>query len=55
MDLSLVFVLATIGDLLAFRFIPIRKRAVRFVCIAALFTIQTILIVALIGSPFRPL
>src|SRR3984957_9611264 len=55
MDLSLVFFLATIGALLALRFIPIRKRAVRFVCIAALFTIQTILIVALIGSPFRPL
>jgi small-conductance mechanosensitive channel/CRP-like cAMP-binding protein len=55
MDLSLVFVLATVGDLLALRFIPIRKRAVRFICIAALFTIQTILIVALIGSPFRPL
>jgi len=54
MDLSLVFVLATVVDLLALRFIPTRKRALRFVCISALFIVQTILIVALIGSPFRP-
>jgi small-conductance mechanosensitive channel len=51
---SLLFVLAIVGDLLALRFIPTRKRAVRFVCISALFTVQTILIVALIGSPFNP-
>jgi small-conductance mechanosensitive channel len=54
MDLSLVFVLAIVGDLLALRFIPTRKRAIRFVCIAVLFTVQTIIIVALIGSPFSP-
>jgi small-conductance mechanosensitive channel/CRP-like cAMP-binding protein len=54
MDLSLVFVLATVVDLLALRLIPTRKRALRFVCISALFIVQTILIVALIGSPFRP-
>jgi hypothetical protein len=54
MDLSLVFVLATVVDLLALRLIPTRKRALRFVCMSALFTVQTILIVALIGSPFSP-
>jgi small-conductance mechanosensitive channel len=54
MDLSLVFVLATVVDLLALRLIPTRKRALRFACISALFTVQTIIIVALIGSPFRP-
>jgi hypothetical protein len=54
MDLSIVFVLATVVDLLALRLIPTRKRALRFVCISALFIVQTILIVGLIGSPFRP-
>jgi small-conductance mechanosensitive channel len=54
MDLSLVFVLATVVYLLALRLIPTRKRALRFVCMSALFTVQTILIVALIGSPFSP-
>jgi small-conductance mechanosensitive channel/CRP-like cAMP-binding protein len=52
MDLSLVFVLATVVYLLTLRLIPTRKRALRFVCMSALFTVQTILIVALIGSPF---
>jgi small-conductance mechanosensitive channel len=54
MDLSLVFVLTIVGDLLALRLIPTRKRAVRFVCRSVFFTVQTILIVALIGSPFHP-
>jgi len=54
MDLSLVFVLAIIFYLLALRLIPTRKRALRLVCMSALFTVQTILIVALIGSPFSP-
>ena len=51
---SIPFVLATVVDLLALRLIPTRKRALRFACIPALFTVQTIIIVALIGSPFRP-
>ena len=54
MDLSLVFVLATVAYLLALRLIPTRKRALRFVCMSALFIVQTILVVALIGSPFSP-
>src|ERR1700733_12959992 len=54
LSLSLVFVLTTVGDLLALRLIPTRKRALRFVCRSAFFTVQTVLIVALIGSPFRP-
>jgi small-conductance mechanosensitive channel/CRP-like cAMP-binding protein len=54
LSLSLVFVLTTLGDLLALRLIPTRKRALRFVCRSAFFTVQTVLIVALIGSPFRP-
>jgi small-conductance mechanosensitive channel len=54
MDLSLVFVLATVVYLLALRLIPTRKRVLRFVCMSALFIVQTILIVALIGSPFSP-
>ena len=54
MDLSLVFVLAIVAYLLGLKLIPRRKRVARFVCMSVLFIVQTILIVALIGSPFRP-
>jgi small-conductance mechanosensitive channel len=54
MELSLGFVLATVVYLLVLRLIPTRKRALRFVCMSALFILQTILIVALVGSPFSP-
>jgi hypothetical protein len=54
MDLSFVFVLAIVAYLLALRLIPPRRRVVRFLCVSVLFILQTILIVALIGSPFRP-
>jgi hypothetical protein len=51
MDLSLVFVLAIVAYLLGLKLIPRRKRVARFVCMSVLFIVQTILIVALIGSP----
>jgi hypothetical protein len=54
MDLSFVFVLAIVAYLLALKLIPSRRRVVRFLCISVLFIVQTILIVALIGSLFRP-
>jgi hypothetical protein len=54
MDLSFVFGLAIVAYLLALKLIPSRRRVVRFLCISVLFIVQTILIVALIGSPFRP-
>jgi small-conductance mechanosensitive channel/CRP-like cAMP-binding protein len=52
MDLS--FVLAIVAYLVALKLIPPRRRIVRFLCVSVLFIVQTILIVALIGSPFRP-
>jgi small-conductance mechanosensitive channel/CRP-like cAMP-binding protein len=54
MDLSFVFVLAIVAYLLALKLIPPCRRVVRFLCVSVLFILQTILIVALIGSPFRP-
>jgi len=54
MDLSLVLVLAIVADLLTLKIIPVRRRIARFVCMSLFFALQTILIVALIGSPVRP-
>ena len=54
MDLSLVLVLAIVADLLILKIIPTRRRVARFVCRSLFFALQTFLIVALIGSPVRP-
>ena len=54
MDLSLVLVLAIVAELLILKIIPPRRRLARFVCRSVFFVLQTVLIVALIGSPFRP-
>ena len=54
MDLSLVFVLTVVADLLILKIIPPRRRVARFVCRSVFFALQTVLIVALIGSPLRP-
>jgi small-conductance mechanosensitive channel len=54
MDLSLVFCLALVTDGVVSRFIPVRRRVARFVCMSILFAVQTALIVALIGSPLHP-
>ena len=54
MDLSLRFCPRDYCYLLALSLFRLARRAVRFVCISALFIVQTILIVSLIGSPFRP-
>jgi hypothetical protein len=54
MDLSLVFVLTIAADLLILKIIPARRRVARFVCMSIFFALQTVLIVALIGSPLRP-
>jgi small-conductance mechanosensitive channel len=55
MDLSVFLALAIVIDLLFLRFIPARRGVVRFVSMSVLFIVQTILIVALIGSPLHPL
>jgi small-conductance mechanosensitive channel len=54
MDLSLVFCLAMVADAVILRFIPVRRRVARFVCMSIFFAVQTVLIVALIGSPLHP-
>jgi small-conductance mechanosensitive channel/CRP-like cAMP-binding protein len=54
MDLSLVLVLAIVADFLVFKIVPPRRRVARLVCISVFFTFHTFLIVALIGSPLRP-
>jgi len=54
MDLSLVLVLTIAADLVILKIIPARRRVARFVCMSIFFALQTILIVALIGSPLRP-
>jgi small-conductance mechanosensitive channel len=54
MDLSIVLVLAVVADLLILKIIPARRRVARFVCMSVCFALQTILIVALIGSPLHP-
>jgi small-conductance mechanosensitive channel/CRP-like cAMP-binding protein len=54
MDLSLVLVLTIVADLLILKIIPARRRVARFACMSAFFALQTVLIVALIGSPLRP-
>src|SRR5271165_5557241 len=54
MDLSLVLVLTIVADLLVLKIIPARRRVARFVCMSVFFALQTVLIVALIGSPLRP-
>ena len=54
MDLSLVFCLAVVADLVVLRLIPARRRVERFVCMTLFFAVETVLIVALVGSPLRP-
>jgi small-conductance mechanosensitive channel len=54
MDLSILFCLAVVADLTLSRFIPARRRVARFVFASIFFAIQTVLIVALVGSPLRP-
>ena len=54
MDLSLVFCLTVVADLVVVRLIPRRRRVAHFICISLFFALETVLIVSLIGSPLRP-
>ena len=54
MDLSLIFSFAMVADAAISRLIPVRMRAARFACMSIFFAVQTVLIVALIGSPLHP-
>ena len=54
MDLSLVFGFAIIADVVISRLISKRTRGARFVCISIFFVVETVLIVALVGSPLHP-
>jgi small-conductance mechanosensitive channel/CRP-like cAMP-binding protein len=54
MDSSLIFCFAMVADAVISRFIPVRRRIARFVCMSIFFAVQTVLIVGLIRSPLRP-
>lgn len=54
MDLTLLFCLAVAADFAVLRSIPAHRRVARFVFASIFFAIQTVLIVSLVGSPFRP-
>jgi small-conductance mechanosensitive channel len=54
MDLSLVLVLTIAADVVILKIIPAHRRLVRFTFRSVLFVLQTVLIVALVGSPLRP-
>jgi small-conductance mechanosensitive channel len=55
MDLSLVFCFALVVDAIVLRLIPVRRRVARFVCMSIFFALETVLIVALVGSPLHPI
>ena len=54
MDLSIVLVLLIIADLITARFTPNDKPVTKFAIRSLFFSIETLLIVFLIGSPFLP-
>ena len=54
MDLSIVFGLLIVVDVIVVRFIPNRKPVTRFAVRSLFFSIETVLIFSLIGSPFMP-
>jgi small-conductance mechanosensitive channel/CRP-like cAMP-binding protein len=53
-DLSLIFVGAVIAEVLLLKLIPHGKRVTRFVVMSIFFTVDTLLIVGLIGTPLSP-
>ena len=55
MDLSLVFSFVIVADAATSWLMPVRMRAARFVSMSILFVVQTVVIVALVGSPLHPL
>jgi hypothetical protein len=48
MDLSLEFCFALVADAIVLRFIAVRRRVARFVCMSIFFALETVLIVALV-------
>ena len=54
MDLSLIFVGAVIVEVLLLKLIPHGKRVTRFVVMSLFFTLDTLLIVGLVGTPLSP-
>jgi small-conductance mechanosensitive channel/CRP-like cAMP-binding protein len=53
-DFSFLFVGAVVAEVLLLKLIPHGKRVTRFVVMSLFFTIDTLLIVALIGTPLSP-
>jgi small-conductance mechanosensitive channel/CRP-like cAMP-binding protein len=53
-DLTLVFVALAVVEAVAIRFVPRRKEVTRLVLMSLLFVAETVIIIALIGSPTAP-
>ena len=54
MDLSVILASAFAADMVVLRLIPRRRHVAKFVCMSVFFALETVLIVALIGSPLHP-
>jgi len=54
MDLSLVFCLTIAADAAISRVLPVQKRVTRLACTSTFFAARAALIIALVGSPLRP-
>ncbi len=54
MDLSFVFAITIVADAALLKLIPERRRGARFACMSIFFAVETVLIVALVGSPLHP-
>jgi small-conductance mechanosensitive channel/CRP-like cAMP-binding protein len=54
MDLSFVFAITIVTDAALLKLIPERRRVARFACMSIFFAVETVLIVALVGSPLHP-
>lgn len=53
MDLSFVFAITIVADAALLKLIPERRRVARFACMSIFFAVETVLIVALVGSPLH--
>jgi small-conductance mechanosensitive channel len=54
MDLSVILACAIAADMVVLKLVPPRRHVAQFVCMSGFFALETVLIVALIGSPFHP-
>jgi hypothetical protein len=53
-DFSLILACSIVADVATAKLIPQRRRVARFVCMSIFFAFDTLLVIALIGSPLYP-